>query len=455
MNASQIRQTLAAAFEISITENSDIIEACYKICVDYNFKPDDLLFEWQALNFNANQTVRGLERSLTSITLDGAKELRNHVAKLIAQKNEQRKSMRGRGRGRALNFSTGTRVNNNTAVSASQPAAPLATSRKSRLQNASPSVQFNGPSEKETNQRAFLDDRIDEFAQLLRERYGIEEFEDPSSLTDGLMTVIGRICVDAEVDPSSSKLSATTLMLEASRMIGSGKRVPLRFTSDLRINNGTSYKSLFPGEIVAFRGKNGGGGVFLVEEILSGNPCKHMSDHESKVPTIMPQRKSIPRPLMVYVTSGPYTSEQSLDFTPFASIINEAKASHPSTLILLGPFIDSAHPIVKAGKLPASPLQLFQQHFMEPITSLLIHHSDMLIILIPHVRDILCGHAVYPQSASETDFGPLPSSTVGDVTVINPSIFGKSYNMAQIQIPAVADQSSVKEVIHVELKRLS
>ncbi|GJJ09037.1 hypothetical protein Clacol_003259 [Clathrus columnatus] len=355
MNASQIRQTLAAAFEISITENSDIIEACYKICVDYNFKPDDLLFEWQALNFNANQTVRGLERSLTSITLDGAKELRNHVAKLIAQKNEQRKSMRGRGRGRALNFSTGTRVNNNTAVSASQPAAPLATSRKSRLQNASPSVQFNGPSEKETNQRAFLDDRIDEFAQLLRERYGIEEFEDPSSLTDGLMTVIGRICVDAEVDPSSSKLSATTLMLEASRMIGSGKRVPLR-----------------------------------------GNPCKHMSDHESKVPTIMPQRKSIPRPLMVYVTSGPYTSEQSLDFTPFASIINEAKGFSPVNVNT-----NSAHPIVKAGKLPASPLQLFQQHFMEPITSL--PNPPLGHVNNPHTT-------FYPQSASETDFGPLPSS---------------------------------------------
>lgn len=38
-----------------------------------------------------------------------------------------------------------------------------------------------------------------------------------------------------------------------------------------------------------------------------------------------------------------------------------------------------------------------------------MQHSDMLILLIPHVRDILCSHAVFPQNASEMDFGPMPS----------------------------------------------
>lgn len=46
---------------------------------------------------------------------------------------------------------------------------------------------------------------------------------------------------------------------------------------------------------------------------------------------------------------------------------------------------------------------------MEPIKLLLTQHSDILVVLMPHVRDILCGHAVYPQNATETDFGPLPS----------------------------------------------
>lgn len=569
MNTSQLRDSLAAAFEITITpETSDIISECCKICVDYNFKPDDLLFEWQALNFNANQGVKGLDRVITPITLDGAKELRNHVARLIAQKNEQRKATRGRGRGRVLNFNAATRVNSNSHASVvAQPTATAPPTRKDRLQTA-PCVDFVGPNEKERNKRAYrymfekisvrseaLDDRIDELAQLIRETYSIEEFEDPSLITDDPITVVGRICTDSEVDPSSSKLSANTIMLETSRMTGSGRRTPLRFTQDFQIRGAPSgtLKSLFPGEIAAFRGKNGGGGLFLVEEVLP-------------VPILSSRKKEISRPLTVYVTSGPYTSDQALDFTPFTSIINEAKASHPSTLILFGPFIDSAHPHVKSGKLHASPSQLFQEHFLEPIKSLLTQHSDILVVLVPHVRDILCGHAVYPQNATEMDFGPLPSpsiqilpnpctfslngvvfgtsgadilyhlknqqyiqrshqstsnstlsppdamsilcshvleqrsfypvfpvplelcsdinldashleflnlaepgpdililpsvlrqfsKTVGNSTVINPSMFGKSHIMAQIQIPALTDDTFLKDVVYVELKRIS
>lgn len=110
------------------------------------------MFEWQALNFNANQGVKGLERVITLITLEGAKELRNHVARLISQKNEQRKTARGRGRGKILNFGAGPRMSNNT-VPVAYPTQNLATSRKI-LQNTTPGVQFVGPSEKERNERA-------------------------------------------------------------------------------------------------------------------------------------------------------------------------------------------------------------------------------------------------------------------------------------------------------------
>lgn len=136
-----------------------------------------------------------------------------------------------------------------------------------------------------------LDDRIDEFSEVIKEKYDIDELADPSSVTEvyfdcvkvyfslvifafqDFVTVVGRLCLDPEADAvaSSSKLSPTTLVLEPSRMGGSGERVPLKFEPDFTVRGSQDVnagKSLFPGEILALRGRNGGGGWFSVKEIL-------------------------------------------------------------------------------------------------------------------------------------------------------------------------------------------
>jgi hypothetical protein len=59
-------------------------------------------------------------------------------------------------------------------------------------------------------------------------------------------------------------------------MMGSGARVPLRFVPDVKIRGGAKGAGgigFFPGAIVALRGKNGGGGWFLVTEILAVGSC--------------------------------------------------------------------------------------------------------------------------------------------------------------------------------------
>lgn len=69
-----------------------------------------------------------------------------------------------------------------------------------------------------------------------------------------------------------SKLTEATIALESSRMLASGARVSLRFDPALKIRGGAQgagASGLFPGAIVALKGKNGGGGWFLVTEILS------------------------------------------------------------------------------------------------------------------------------------------------------------------------------------------
>lgn len=84
------------------------------------------------------------------------------------------------------------------------------------------------------------------------------------------MVVVGRIVASAEVAATSgpSKLSEALIMLESSRMMGSGVRVPLRFGMPLKVH-GSNRVGFFPGMIVALRGRNGGGGWFLVSEVLS------------------------------------------------------------------------------------------------------------------------------------------------------------------------------------------
>jgi DNA polymerase alpha subunit B len=86
------------------------------------------------------------------------------------------------------------------------------------------------------------------------------------------MTVVGRITLDSESSSSGSvKLNEASLALESSRMMGSGARVPLRFDPSFKVRGGAKGASglgLFPGAIVALRGKNGGAGWFLVSEIL-------------------------------------------------------------------------------------------------------------------------------------------------------------------------------------------
>ena len=53
--------------------------------------------------------------------------------------------------------------------------------------------------------------------------------------------------------------------------MGSGSRVPLRFSEDMKLRGfpqGMTGAGLFPGAIVALKGRNGGGSSFVVNEIL-------------------------------------------------------------------------------------------------------------------------------------------------------------------------------------------
>lgn len=82
--------------------------------------------------------------------------------------------------------------------------------------------------------------------------------------------IVGRVYQDVEVD--STKLTEVSASIESSRMLSSGSQIALRFDPALVIRNnirGARGLGLFPGAITAMKGRNGGGGYFLVKEILT------------------------------------------------------------------------------------------------------------------------------------------------------------------------------------------
>lgn len=81
--------------------------------------------------------------------------------------------------------------------------------------------------------------------------------------------MVGRIVNDGD-----TKLGESSTFLESSRMMGMGVRVPLEFDADVKIRcasmrgTGSTGIGLFPGMIVALKGKNGHGDSFVVSEFL-------------------------------------------------------------------------------------------------------------------------------------------------------------------------------------------
>ena len=122
--------------------------------------------------------------------------------------------------------------------------------------------------EKISQRSESLDDLIDEFAETIKDAYGVNELGDPHFASEDSVYTVGRILSTAT---DSSKVTANSLVLESSRLLGGGKRIGLRFATQLKVRGGAAGVKgfgLFPGCLVCVKGRNGGGGVFVVDEVL-------------------------------------------------------------------------------------------------------------------------------------------------------------------------------------------
>lgn len=323
--------------------------------------------------------------------------------------------------------------------------------------------------EKKRERSQVLDDRIDDYAALLRTAYAIDdadEFGDPSLPSQEPIQVVGRICPLLPAPESSAghalkakaaaksrsqddafglpKLAETGVVLESSRMMGSGNRTPLVFNKGCVVRHtpqdpGTAGAattlSLFPGQIVLCRGVNAGADKFAVSEICFPPPLPlavHTVD-EALEHSYSPAKLN-GSALNLVAASGPFTADDDLEYAPWHRLMDQLEAGGlpgskgarrgvPDTLILTGPFVSSTHPLLPFSTL--LPEEMFAKHISSRLSTLISKYPATMVVLIPSVCDIVNRHTAYPQPAFSKDDATtllgLPKQRVRCLP--NPSVF--------------------------------
>ncbi|CAK9784941.1 DNA polymerase alpha, subunit B [Cutaneotrichosporon oleaginosum] len=245
-----------------------------------------------------------------------------------------------------------------------------------------------------------LDEQIDAFAEVIKESYALADLGDPHLPSEDDIYVVGRIL---SPPTDTAKASSTALYLQSSRMLGGGHVVPLRFapSGELKVRGGAPGVrgfGLFPGALVCVMGRNGGGNAFVVQEVLQPPPSLPVMTPRDELLDYQQGERLGGSPISVHVVAGPYSLESNLLYEPLEALIEVACDERPDVLVMLGPFVDSSHPLIKAGQLTASPVELFREQVGARLARLHDASPATSVVLIPSVRDLISKHAAYPQA---------------------------------------------------------
>ncbi|KAJ3517623.1 hypothetical protein NMY22_g13921 [Coprinellus aureogranulatus] len=424
---SKIRTELEAVLPSQLEES--VLSECVSICNIYHISPTDLKYKLEAMNYKASNTGTEI-MPITKETLSAFKQqLQRNMARETSKMKAQVKAKSGVTANVNRTRLPGSLMNQPRAMDVDAPgpsgsgSAPAPVVKKEPVTislNLEPShVVFQGAKmdteskkrrayrymyEKISERSEVLDETIDDFAELIKDYFDIEELADPSSGTDEEVTVVGRIWQDPETAPGA-KLTESSLWLESSRMLSSGARVPLRLDPAVKVKGciqGSGGHGFYPGQIVGLQGRNGGGGYFHATTILSMPPLKPSPTYQGvldpKADPSIGEKDST-----VCIVSGPYTPDSDLLFKPWRAFLEVLNAKKPHALVLIGPFIDVSHPKIQNGETDVSPASIFRARFLDPLRKFLQSSPSSIVIIIPSVRDILSRHCVFPQAEFEAE----------------------------------------------------
>ncbi|CAL8131428.1 unnamed protein product [Orchesella dallaii] len=148
----------------------------------------------------------------------------------------------------------------------------------------------------------------------------------------------------------------------------------------LDLSNADEYR-LFPGQVVMINGRNEGK-CLRVSKVRTPSP--------SALPQILP---GTTRPLNIIVACGPYTPSDSMQYEPLKDLLKVVKRDKPDVCILIGPFLDSSHPLIVGGDI-ADTFDVLFENLMNFIRDSL-EDLKTHFVLIPSCKDAH-QHPVFP-----------------------------------------------------------
>jgi DNA polymerase alpha subunit B len=301
-----------------------------------------------------------------------------------------------------------------------------------------------------------LDERIEQFLDIVQQHHKLDDsaFGNPAALSQNEIIAVGRIAADT----SEGRLNASSLLLETSRRMGGGRRVPLK------LDKLPNYH-FFPGKIVALRGTNASGEFFSASEVIAVPYLLPVASDISNIDIIndrLMDATGESRSLVTLIASGPYTTDDALDFSPFKTLLRVAEELQADSLILCGPFIDAEHPLIQSGDFdlppnyPVSPDKLtltdvFKAYISMPLNALSQALPSISIVMCPSVRDAISKHAAWPQDRLvKRDFGLSRQVSI----VPNPMLVSLNENLFGISSQDILDQLRFSEVAGGKYKQL-
>ncbi|OCF55338.1 DNA polymerase alpha subunit B [Kwoniella mangroviensis CBS 10435] len=264
--------------------------------------------------------------------------------------------------------------------------------------------------EKISQRSEALDDSIDDYAENIKDAYGISELGDPHFVSEESIYTVGRIL---SPPTDTSKATTSSLFLESSRLLGAGKRIALRFAppGTLKVRGGAPGVKgfgLFPGCLACLKGRNGGGGAFVVEEVLLPAPSALAQSSASELLDFQHGEKLKGQPISMMTAAGPYTLEDDLAYAPLSALVEVVSRERPDVLLLLGPFVDAQHPSITSGAVTQTPNEIFRDQVSRRLQDVLDTSPGTVIILVPSVRDVVSHHSAFPQSMLDKEALGLP-----------------------------------------------
>ncbi|KAI0279236.1 DNA polymerase alpha subunit B [Russula aff. rugulosa BPL654] len=382
--------------------DESFIQQCADICQTFGVSSMDLYFKWESLVIGQNAIGRFIDNNTPSSisTVIRTERMKAALAQTSKVEPAQRKpratpmDMLGLGFRKKISGVGLVDTTPNLPSSSTMPRiGKVGTSRIGfechDIEGASLDKRdYKYMYEKISERSGALDDRIDELADLVRQHYGLAELGDPSTSTDGEVVVVGRITLDAEASSGSGKLNEASLHIESSRLMGSGS---IRGGSKGQANVG-----LFPGAIVALKGRNGSGDWFSVSEVMTLPPL--LPSTQSTLQGEGLKQEPRDASFSMTIACGPFTHDSDLTFKPWSSLLKSLRSQKPSVVLLIGPFLDSNNEKIKTGDVDQSPTELFHTQITENLHDYLEACPDSLVLIVPSVGDIISHHCVYPQA---------------------------------------------------------